>query len=56
MKKTTHDSYVPVPEQHYKKKYLQRKIQEQEAEDEINNYERVPEEYPTEDSLHNRPT
>jgi hypothetical protein len=56
MKNTSHDSYKPVAEQHYKKKYLERKIQEQEADEEIQTYERTTEEYPTEDSIHNRPT
>lgn len=40
---------MPAPEQHYKKTYLIRKQQEQEAEEEIERYERLSQEYPSND-------
>lgn len=50
MKNTKHNSWQPVPEQHYKKPYLIRKAEETEAEDEIERYERLSGDYPTNDS------
>jgi hypothetical protein len=38
LKSTNHNSFVRVPDQHYKKPYLVRKIQEQEAEKAIREY------------------
>lgn len=37
---------MPAPEQQYKKTYLVRKVQELEAEEEIDRYERETETYP----------
>jgi ribonuclease HI len=56
MKNTKHNSWLPVDEQHYKKTYLVRKVQEEEAEKELRCYERLPEEYPTNDTFDKRPT
>lgn len=39
MKKTTKDCTEPVDKTHYKKKYLVRKLEEHEAEQEIKEYE-----------------
>jgi hypothetical protein len=39
LKKTTHDSYEPVDKQHYKKRYLVRKIEEAEAEKERRSFQ-----------------
>lgn len=44
MKKTTHDYTEPVAKQHYKKKYLVRKFEELEAEQEIKDYENCTDE------------
>jgi hypothetical protein len=38
LKSTNKNYWMPVPEQHYNKHYLMRKIQEEEAEQEINEY------------------
>lgn len=35
MKLSTHDPFVPPERQHYKKKYIVRRLEEKEAEDEI---------------------
>jgi hypothetical protein len=35
MKTTTHNPSIPIEEQHYKKRFLVRKLQEQEAAQEI---------------------
>lgn len=35
MKTTTHNPSIPIEDQHYKKRFLVRKLQEQEAEQEI---------------------
>ena len=56
LKTTTKNYWQPVADQHYKKTYLVRKAQEVEAEEEIEQYERLSEEYPTNDSSDNRPT
>ena len=47
MKKTSHNSYQPVADQHYKKTYLVRKAQELEAEEEIKAYDGETETYPS---------
>lgn len=39
LKKTTHDSFEPADKQHYKKRYLVRKLEEQEAKEEIKEWE-----------------
>jgi hypothetical protein len=39
MKKTTHDLTEPMDKQHYKKRYLVRKIEEQEAEKELREFD-----------------
>lgn len=46
----------PVREQHYNKHYLLRKVREEEEEKELRRYERIPEEYPTNDTYDKRPT
>lgn len=38
MKNTTHNLYEPVERQHYKKRYLQRRLEEEDAKREIKNY------------------
>ena len=38
MKDTTHNLYEPVERQHYKKRYLQRRLEEEDAKREIKNY------------------
>ena len=38
MKKSSHIPTEPVERQHYKKNYLERKLQEKDAENEIRNY------------------
>jgi hypothetical protein len=38
MKKTTHNLYAPVEQQHYKKKYLARKLEEREADKQIDEF------------------
>ena len=45
---------MPVTEQHYKKTYLVRKQQEQEAKEEIGRFEHLPTEYPENDSDYNQ--
>ena len=42
MKKTTHNLYAPVEQQHYKKKYLARKLEERDADKQINDYTYTP--------------
>lgn len=42
MKKTTHDSTLPYDKQHYKKKYLLRVVEHEEAEKEIRIAKRKP--------------
>ena len=44
MKKSTHNYYETVERQQYKKKYLQRKLEEEDADREIQDYR--PEEVP----------
>jgi hypothetical protein len=43
MKNTNHNLTEPIEQQHYKKRYLARKLQEEEAEDAIRrfNYEEI---------------
>ena len=43
MKKSTHNQSEPPEKQHFKKSYLQRKLEEKEADDEIKAYERSKE-------------
>ena len=55
MKKTNHNPVEPIEQQHYKKRYLARKLQEEEAEDAIRRYDhkeasRGEEESPMSDS------
>jgi hypothetical protein len=38
MKNTTHNPVEPIEQQHYKKKYLARMLQDKEAEDAIRQY------------------
>lgn len=38
MKKTTHKPTCSIEEQHFKKKFLERKLQEKDAERQIKNY------------------
>lgn len=38
MKNTNHNPVEPIEQQHYKKRYLARKLQEEEAEDAIRQY------------------
>jgi hypothetical protein len=47
LKKTTHDLYEPVDKQQYKKRYLVRKIQEQDAEKQIEEFNGETQERPT---------
>lgn len=42
MKKTTHNLYDTPEQQHYKKKYLARKLEEQEADKLINDFTYIP--------------
>jgi len=42
MKKSTHNHYESVEKQHYKKKYLERKLDERAAEREIRTYSYIP--------------
>jgi hypothetical protein len=42
MKKTTHNLYAPVEQQHYKKKYLARKLEEREADKQIDDFTYTP--------------
>lgn len=44
MKKENHNPLEPVDKQQYKKRYLVRKLEEQEAEEEIKNYHEEEEE------------
>lgn len=39
LKNNNHNHFEPVEKQHYKKSYLMRKIQEQEAEEEVESYD-----------------
>jgi len=55
LKNTGKNSWRPAPEQHYKKTYLVRKAQEQEAEEEIERYERLSQDYPTNDEVPHLP-
>lgn len=42
MKKTTHNLYEPVEHQHYKKKYIARKLEERDADKQINEFTYEP--------------
>lgn len=46
LKNTDKNYWQRVPDQHYSKNYLIRKIEEQEAEDEIDEFEHEPQEFP----------
>jgi hypothetical protein len=43
MKNSSHIPTEPIERQHYKKNYLERKLQEKDAENEIRNYSYTPE-------------
>jgi len=55
MKNTNKNSFQPVNEQHYKKAYLLRQVIEEEAEQDIKNYDGTEEAYPDPEAP-NRPT
>lgn len=55
MKNTNKNSFQPVAEQHYKKSYLLRQVLEQEAEQDIKDYDGDTEDYPNTEAP-NRPT
>jgi hypothetical protein len=52
MKKQTHNISDPVEKQHYKKKYLERKLQEREANKEIKVYDETTTNIDTSQSLY----
>ena len=56
MKTRTKAETIALENQHYNKHYLLRKIAEEEVEKELRQYERIPEEYPTQDTYDKRPT
>ena len=57
MKNTNKNYFQPVAEQHYKKSFLLRKVKEEEAEEEIKDFDgEYSEEFPTKDSDYNRLT
>jgi hypothetical protein len=56
VKSTDKNFTKPVREQHYNKHYILRKVEEEEEEKELRRYERVSEEYPTQDTYDKRPT
>jgi hypothetical protein len=46
MKKEQHNPMEPIEKQHFKKRYLVRKIQEQEAEKEVKDFQQHEEDIP----------